>query len=112
MQKILVASVGVLIVGTANAANIINGNPLYSPSQGRFYNILTPLEVNSKFDRFVMADEFGYGMVRMIRLITQNLVNGRGITCRWGWIGRSLMKGNISRKFMAVQCKYTIRVSI
>jgi hypothetical protein len=62
MKRIFVSSVLVLVVGTVHAGNIIDGNPLYSPSQGRFYNVLTPLEVNSKFDRFVMADEFGYGI--------------------------------------------------
>ena len=68
MKKILfIFGALVLCTSAANAANIINGNPMYSPSQGRFYNILTPLQVNSKFDRFVMADEFGYG-------ITDNLV--------------------------------------
>ena len=67
MNKIIVCGTLVLVSGVANAANIINGNPLYSPSQGRFYNVLTPLEVNSEFNRFVMADEFGYG-------ITDNLV--------------------------------------
>ena len=62
MKRIFVSSVLVFVVGAVHAGNIIDGNPLYSPSQGRFYNVLTPLEVNSKFDRFVMADEFGYGI--------------------------------------------------
>lgn len=67
MNKLFLSGALVLVSGVANATNIINGNPMYSPSQGRFYNVLTPLEVNSEFNRFVMADEFGYG-------ITDNLV--------------------------------------
>ena len=63
MKKIIVLSCALVCVsGGAGAANVINGNPFYNPAQGRFYNILTPLEVNSEFERFVMADEFGYGV--------------------------------------------------
>lgn len=63
MKRIFVLS-GALVCVTsgANAVNIINGNPFYNPAQGRFYNLFTPLEMNSEFDRFVMADEFGYGI--------------------------------------------------
>lgn len=62
MKKLFVF--GALVAGTqgANAENVINGNPFYHPAQGRFYNILTPIQVNSKFDKFVMADKFGYGL--------------------------------------------------
>lgn len=63
MKKILVLfGAMVITVSGAEAANVINGNPFYSPQQGRFYNIWTPMQVNSKFDKFVMADEFGYGV--------------------------------------------------
>lgn len=63
MKKIIILSSALAFVsGGAGAANVINGNPFYNPTQGRFYNILTPLEANSEFDRFVMADEFGYGV--------------------------------------------------
>lgn len=63
MKKILVlSSVIVLMAGYANAANVIDGNPFYNPVQGHFYNILTPIQINSKFDNFIMADEIGYGV--------------------------------------------------
>lgn len=62
MKKIFVITALISVTGAANAANVINGNPLYSPAKGRFYNLFTPIEANSKFDRFVMADEFGYGI--------------------------------------------------
>lgn len=63
MKKIFVFLCALACVsGGAGAANVINGNPFYKPAKGRFYNILTPLEVNSEFERFVMADEFGYGV--------------------------------------------------
>ncbi len=63
MKKIFVLSCALAFVSDgAGAANVINGNPFYNPAQGRFYNILTPLQANSEFDRFVIADEFGYGI--------------------------------------------------
>lgn len=61
----------VCLSGVANASNVINGNPFYSPEQGRFYNIWTPMQVNSKFDKFVMADEFGYGVTDDFTLMMQ-----------------------------------------
>lgn len=51
-----------LTIGGANAGNVINGNPLYNPAAGRFYNIFKPIEFDTKFERYVMADEFGYGV--------------------------------------------------
>lgn len=63
MKKIIVLSGILMCVATrVNAANIMNGNPFYNPVQGEFYNILTAIEFNSKFNRFVLADEFGYGV--------------------------------------------------
>lgn len=63
MKKILFVPVATVLVATsASAANVINGNPFYSPAQGRFYNILTPIELNTKFEQFYMRDEFGYGI--------------------------------------------------
>lgn len=52
----------VLCTSAANATNIINGNPFYSPAKGRFYNILTPIKLDTKLEQFYMSDEFGYGI--------------------------------------------------
>ena len=62
MKKIFLPLGVFSVVGAGHAANVMDGNPFYNPAAGRFYNILTPLEANSEFDRFVMADEFGYGI--------------------------------------------------
>lgn len=61
-KMFLFSGVLVCLSGVANAGNIMNGSPFYNPAAGRFYNILTPVQANSKFDYFVMADEFGYGV--------------------------------------------------
>lgn len=72
MKKILFVS-GALVCAAsgANAANIINGNPMYSPAKGRFYNVFTPLGVNTEFDKFIMADEFGYGITDNLTVMLQ-----------------------------------------
>ena len=60
MKKVFVLSGALVFVsGGAGTANIINGNPMYGPAKGRFYNLFTPVQANSEFNRFVMADEFG-----------------------------------------------------
>ncbi len=90
MKKILVVS-GVLFGGLtgANAANVINGNPLYSPTKGRFYNLFTPIQVNSEFDRFVMADEFGYGitdtLVAMVQTAASYDSSDNPEFGKWSW---------------------------
>lgn len=61
LSYFVIGALGVTI-GGANAANIINGNPLYNPAADRFYNIFQPVEFDTKFERFVMEDEFGYGV--------------------------------------------------
>ena len=68
MKKIFILSCIFGVVGVGHAANVIDGNPFYNPRQGRFYNIFTPVEMNSKFDHFVMADEFGYGVSDMFAI--------------------------------------------
>ena len=63
MKKMFfVSGVVLMMVMSANAQNIINGNPFYSPIKGLFYNVLTPIEFNTKFEQFYLRDEFGYGI--------------------------------------------------
>ena len=63
MKRIFFISGALAIVSSmADADNIINGNPFYSPMKGRFYNVLTPIEFNTKFEQFYLRDEFGFGI--------------------------------------------------
>ena len=62
MKKIIVSLCVFCVVGVGHAANVINGGPFDGPLSGGFYNLWTPLEVNSKFERFVMSDDFEYGI--------------------------------------------------
>lgn len=69
MKKIFVIGALVMMSGGVWAENVINGNPFYHPAQGRFYNVLTPVQMNSKFDRFVVRDEFGYGVTNNLAVM-------------------------------------------
>lgn len=64
MKKVSCLVVGLLLFGVsrANATNVIDGNPFYNPKQGRFYDVFTPVGINTKFERFVMTNELGYGV--------------------------------------------------
>ena len=72
MKKIFLLSVLVSgIAQTANATHVFNGNPMYHPGRGRFYNVLSPIEFDTKFERFVVADEFGYGISDALTVLIQ-----------------------------------------
>ena len=62
MKKVFLPLGVFSVVGAGHAANVINGGPFDGPLAGGFYNVLTPLEVNSKFDHFVISDDFEYGI--------------------------------------------------
>ena len=54
MKKMFfVSGVVLMMVMSANAQNIINGNPFYSPIKGQFYNVLTPIETMSVLSEIV-----------------------------------------------------------
>lgn len=63
MKKLALTSlVAFFAVSGAHAANIIDGNPLYRPGEGRFYSI-TGLETHSKnVNHQTLSEEFAYGV--------------------------------------------------
>jgi catechol 2,3-dioxygenase-like lactoylglutathione lyase family enzyme len=64
MKKLILTSLlAVFAVSAADAANIINDNPLYRPDAGRFYSI-TSLNTHSDEDLkfWGLDEEFGYGI--------------------------------------------------
>lgn len=64
MKKIALTSLlAVFAVSGANAANVIDGNPLYMPGQNRFYSV-TDFGTHTKNDTpWVLGEEFGYGIL-------------------------------------------------
>ncbi len=69
MKNMFVIGALVLASGGAWAESVINGNPFYHPGAGDFYNVFTPIEFNTKFERFVMRDEFGYGITDNVSIM-------------------------------------------
>lgn len=76
MKKIILTSLlTVFAVSSANAANIINDNPLYRPSKGHFYSV-TSLDTGMGYDNEAAADyrtwiaseTFGYGITDKLSL--------------------------------------------
>lgn len=109
MRKLALTSLVALFaaVGTAGAANVIDGNPLYRPAAGHFYSV-TSLEsfVNtsddSDFKVWGLGEEFGYGITNKLALIvgTQgSFFKGASPEYSWsnlsvGLNGRILDSGN------------------
>lgn len=66
MKKLALTSLAAMFaVSGANAANVIDGNPMYRPDKGHFYSE-TAFNTNTDFEHFGLGEEFGYG-------ITENL---------------------------------------
>ena len=63
MKKIALTSLlAVFAAAGANAANVIDGNPLYMPKAGHFYSE-TALDSHSEStDSWALSEEFGYGI--------------------------------------------------
>ena len=62
MKKIFAIGALICVNCAANAQNVFDGNPLYHPNQGRFYNVLTPVEFDTNLELYKMRDVFGYGI--------------------------------------------------
>ena len=62
MNKFCVMGAVMFMSGAVYADVVINDNPFYGPQKGVFYNIITPIEFNTKFEQFYLRDEFGYGI--------------------------------------------------
>lgn len=63
MKKLALTSLAVFFaVSGAHAANIIDGNPLYRPGEGRFYSNFAIESHSEATDNWMLAEEFGYGV--------------------------------------------------
>ncbi len=63
MKKIALTSLmAILTAGAANAANIINNNPLYRPDAGRFYNVTDIVSHSEDIDSWKLQSELGYSV--------------------------------------------------
>ena len=87
MKKIALSSlVAVMAVSAANAANVIDGNPLYMPKKGHFYSVTdvaSHTEINTPW---ALGEEFGYGITDRltVALSTVAMENNAFDDAAWG----------------------------
>lgn len=63
MKKIALTSLlAVFAAAGANAANIIDGNPLYMPTKGNFYSVTDLYSHSETTKDWTLGEEFGYGI--------------------------------------------------
>ncbi|MBO4480148.1 MAG: hypothetical protein J5742_00800 [Alphaproteobacteria bacterium] len=63
MKKIALTSLlAVFAAAGANAANVIDGNPLYMPRTGHFYSETALSSHSENTNMFMLGEEFGYGI--------------------------------------------------
>lgn len=63
MKKIALTSLlAVFAAAGANAANVIDGNPLYMPTKGNFYSVTDLYSHSETTKDWTLGEEFGYGI--------------------------------------------------
>jgi len=63
MKKIALTSLIAVFAATgANAANIINNNPLYRPMEKQFYSVTDLRSHSEDTNKWTLGEEFGYGL--------------------------------------------------
>lgn len=91
MKKLLLSSlVAVFAVSGANAANFIDGNPLYMPRQNHFYSVTDLGSRTKHVDSWALNEEFGYGFTDRFDLSVSTTVRDRRSFDKWSWDDLSL----------------------
>ena len=90
MKKLFLTSLlAFTAVSGAQAANVIDGNPLYMPKAGHFYSVTT-LDSHSEGTPYVLAEEFGYGVMDNLAVnIATSLAENEAFD-NYGWDGLAL----------------------
>lgn len=78
MKKLALTSLlAVFAVSGAHAANVIDGNPLYRPDQGRFYSVTSLRSHTQNTDIVSLGEEFGYGITdKLAVMVKTHLAQG------------------------------------
>lgn len=75
MKKLVLTSLmAVFAVSGAQAANVINNNPLYRPEAGQFYSVTTLASHSEKTELWGLGEEFGYGITDRLSAIVKTNV--------------------------------------
>lgn len=90
MKKIALTSLlAVFAAAGANAANVIDGNPLYMPTKGNFYSV-TDLYSHTEGTPYTLAEEFGYGVTNQLAIDVKTSLSENRAFDRYSWDGLSL----------------------
>ncbi|MBR4806207.1 MAG: hypothetical protein IKZ64_00110 [Alphaproteobacteria bacterium] len=75
MKKIALTSLlAVFAAAGANAANVIDGNPLYMPKKGHFYSETALSSHSENTNMFTLGEEFGYGVTDQLAVSVRTAV--------------------------------------
>ena len=78
MKKLALTSLlAFFAVSGAHAANIIDGNPLYRPSEGRFYSITTLASHSEATEDWKLGEEFAYGITDDLAVVVKTGLSER-----------------------------------
>ncbi|MBR4475552.1 MAG: hypothetical protein IKP05_02635 [Alphaproteobacteria bacterium] len=85
MKKLALTSLlAVFAISDANAANVIDGNPLYMPKAGHFYSV-TSLGSHTEGTPYALGEEFGYGVMDNLAVnVYTSLVEDKAFD-EYGW---------------------------
>ena len=90
MKKIALTSLlAVFAAAGANAANVIDGNPLYMPKAGHFYSETAVDSHSEHTDSWMVTEEFGYGVTDKLAVsLSTDLFEEDGFDIYgWGHLG-------------------------
>ena len=76
MKKIALTSLLAVFAATgANAANVIDGNPLYMPRAGHFYSVTDLYSHSETSENWTLGEEFGFGITDFLAVDLQTSVS-------------------------------------
>ena len=72
MKKIALTSlIAMFTVAGAQAANVIDGNPLYMPKAGHFYSVTDLGSHSENESAWTLGEEFGYGITDRLAVLVE-----------------------------------------
>lgn len=85
MKKLALTSLlAVFAVSGAHAANVIDGNPMYRPGEGRFYSE-TSFATDTDFDSYELGEKFGFGITDKLSIELDTILSYDDISDGFGW---------------------------
>ena len=91
MKKLALTSLlAVFMASGANAANVIDGNPLYMPAAGHFYSVSDLSSHSKTTEDWNFDEEFGYGVTNQLAINVKTSFSEAESFDTYGWNDFSL----------------------